>query len=185
MKAKLNEFGLTELQTKFLQNLIKDDEFVTYGVKAEVWTDYYTTILEDDNIMNKMQSGACITTLKHKLIINMGKMKRGKENAKYIKLTNKGIEIITRLIDLNLVKSNEKLETINDSKQIKKIEEQIEQRPIQVNDLVKSSEFDGRVKFRVQKILNNGKVCIANHKKGVYEVDPSTLRLIPHPIFNI
>ena len=123
-------------------------------------------------------------------------MKRGKETAKYLRLTDKGVEVVCKLIDISKFTFVEKpaiveepVQETKDSKP-KHWEEDpddinIEQRPIQVNDLVKCTEFDGRIKFRVQKIYDNGKVNIAHHKKGSFTVQMDTLRLTSNPIFNI
>lgn len=197
MKKPLNELGLTELQTTFLKNLDKDEEFSSYGLKTEVWTDYYATTLEMSGIMNKMQSGACMTTLHQKDFIRVGKMKRGKETAKYLRLTNKGVEVISKLIDLSKFTfvekpemTDEPVEEVKDNKPKHWEEEDpddanIEQRPIQVNDLVKCTEFDGRIKFRVQKIYDDNRVNIAHAKRGSFTVQMDTLRLTSSPVFNI
>ena len=197
MKKPLNELGLTELQTKFLGNLDKDEEFTSYGLKTEVWADYYSSTLEADGIMNKMQCGACMTTLHQKDFIKIGKIKRGKETAKYLRLTDKGVEVVCKLIDISKFTFVEKpaiveepVQETKDNKPKHWEEEDpndanIEQRPIQVNDLVKCTEFDGRIKFRVQKIYNDGRVNIANPKKGSYTTPMDTLRLTSSPVFNI
>lgn len=193
MKKQLNELGLTELQTTFFKNLVRDEEFTSYGLKTEIWTDYYSTTLDNCGIMNKMQCGACITTLNQKGFIHVGKMKRGKETAKYLRLKDKGVEVVSKLIDITQFNFVEKPpvveEVVEEKPKIVEFEdtedENIEQRAIRVNDLVKCSEFDGRIKFRVQKIYDNGKVNIAHHKKGSYTVEMSTLRLTSNPTFNI
>lgn len=197
MKKPLNELGLTELQTTFLKNLDKDEEFCSYGLKTEIWTDYYSTTLEISNIMNKMQCGACMTTLNQKGFINVGKMKRGKENAKYFRLTDKGIEVVCKLIDISKFTFVEKpkiveepIEEVKENKPKHWEEEDlndsnIEQRPIKVDDLVRCTKFDGRLKFRVQRIKDNGNLMIAHFKKGVFEVEPETVRLTSNPVFNI
>lgn len=198
MKKPLNELGLTELQTKFLSNLAKDEEFTSFGVKTEIWTDYYCTTLESCDIMNKMQSGACITTLNQKQFIQTGKAKRGKETAKYFILKEKGVEVVSKLIDLTQFtfvekpKQTEELveEKPKKSKSIQEIamdeeDKNIEQRPIKVNDLVRCSELDGRIKFRVQKIYDDGRVNIAHMKKGSFTVPMETLKLTTNPVFNV
>ena len=195
MKKQLNELGLTELQTKFLSNLTRDEEFTSFGVKTEIWTDYYCTTLEGCGIMNKMQSGACITTLTQKMFIQTGKTKRGKETAKYFKLKEKGVEVVSKLIDLSKYTFVEKPVQIEEVEEVKpkktkelimdEEDKNIEQRPIQVNDLVRCSEHDGRIKFRVQKIYDDGRVNIAHMKKGSFTVPMESLRLTANPVFNI
>lgn len=63
-KKKVNEHGLTEKQAVFMLETTRTGEY--HGLKDPIRVDHLTESLMDRGIMNKMQSGAMITTLVEK-----------------------------------------------------------------------------------------------------------------------
>lgn len=93
-KARKSPLDLTEKQIFFLDNMRKD-EFYECGLDSALWIDVLTDTLSRLG-MNPMTTGAMVSTLREKGIINVGETQREKKHIKFFKLTELGKEAMVK-----------------------------------------------------------------------------------------
>ena len=93
-RARKSPLDLTEKQIFFLDNMRKD-EFYECGLDSVLWIDILTDTLSSLG-MNPMTTGAMVTTLREKGLINVGKSQRERKHFKAFNLTELGKEAMVK-----------------------------------------------------------------------------------------
>lgn len=139
-----NRGKLTDLQIAFITNMDKDNYF-EHGMDSVLWAQVYADTLQMEGIMNAMQTGAMITTLRQKdlIYVNFG-TPNGKKSSKYkyFGLTDAGKVLAATLRpDWAVEEDNKPLD---------------EEKPeYAVGDIVRYMGADKRAKFTITDIERN------------------------------